>query len=252
MAAINFKYKEYGDADDFASYTSSMQNEYPLDKLLYAPYAFEKWDPDRIMEYLSFLVPQNSIVVVCSKAQEIDDSWVKEKWHGGTYKEEPLTPNYIEKYDDEETSLNLRLPSPNTFIPDELSLVKPPVESPTDLKEAPDREIESNVDLWTKIDTSFRVPRASIVIFLKSSEVYNAPGNIVSTRMFARLVGDSLNEYAYDATTVGLETSFSTCNSFMAGWLGLWYLCNNAWSSDLHKWLLRQAGPVPKIIFVKY
>lgn len=58
--------------------------------------------------------------------------------------------------------------------------------------------------LWHKKDDTFWVPRANVWILLRSPLVYATPSNCVKARLYADLLKDSLNEYAYDAEVAGL------------------------------------------------
>lgn len=96
----------------------------------------------------------------------------------------------------------LILPGENAFIPTNFEMNKKEVETP-----ATKPDIVENsplLRLWHKKDDTFWVPRANVWILLRSPLAYATPSNCVKTRLYADLLKDSLNEYAYDAEVAGL------------------------------------------------
>lgn len=94
------------------------------------------------------------------------------------------------------------LPGENAFIPTNFETNKRDITNPV---KRPDLiENSPMLRLWHKKDDTFWVPRANVWILLRSPLVYATPSNCVKARLYADLLKDSLNEYAYDAEVAGL------------------------------------------------
>ncbi|CAI5492294.1 unnamed protein product [Closterium sp. Naga37s-1] len=102
------------------------------------------------------------------------------------------------------SSSELHLPAPNEFVPSDLDVLTPPtgkVSSPTVIHATP------MLRLWHKPDTLFGLPKAVLFMQLASPEAYTSPRSALLTRLFASLLQDALNAYAYDAEIAGLNYS---------------------------------------------
>ncbi|CAI7864986.1 unnamed protein product [Closterium sp. NIES-53] len=102
------------------------------------------------------------------------------------------------------SSRELHLPAPNEFVPTDLDVLTPPtgkVSSPTVIHATP------MLRLWHKPDTLFGLPKAVLFMQLASPEAYTSPRSALLTRLFASLLQDALNAYAYDAEIAGLNYS---------------------------------------------
>ncbi|KAI3905631.1 hypothetical protein MKX01_036540, partial [Papaver californicum] len=95
---------------------------------------------------------------------------------------------------------NLHLPTPNVFIPADLSIkdLTEKVKFPVLLRKS------SYSRLWFKPDTMFFTPKAYVKIDFNCPYTSHTPEAVVLTDVFTRLVMDYLNEYAYDAQVAGL------------------------------------------------
>jgi insulysin len=102
---------------------------------------------------------------------------------------------------------DLHLPSPNPFIPDDFTI-----------KQATDKfsstlpillRSDNKMKLWFKQDTTFKLPRAILNFEINSPAAYESPTAVVMSKLFCKLLTDSLNEYAYDADIAGLSYALS-------------------------------------------
>lgn len=63
------------------------------------------------------------------------------------------------------------------------------------------------VQVWHKMDRSYRVPRSVIVAKLWTPEPYGSPEAAVHARLFVRLLQDDLRTWVYDAAMADLRYS---------------------------------------------
>ncbi|MBA0580733.1 hypothetical protein Gorai_022939, partial [Gossypium raimondii] len=104
---------------------------------------------------------------------------------------------------------NLHLPAPNVFIPKDLSIknAQEEVKFPVLLRKS------SYSKLWYKPDTVFSTPKAYVKIDFNCPHAGNSPETEVLGDLFARLLLDYLNEYAYYAQVAGLLYGISHTDS---------------------------------------
>ncbi|GLT74479.1 hypothetical protein SLA2020_462740 [Shorea laevis] len=132
-----------------------------------------------------------------------------EPWYGTAYSIEKVTTSMIQEWMSSAPNENLHLPVPNIFIPTDLSLKNPEekVKYPVLLRKS------SYSRVWYKPDTMFSSPKAYVKIDFNCPYASNSPEAQVLTAIFAQLVMDYLNEYAYYAQVAGLHYAISRTDS---------------------------------------
>ncbi|GKV27575.1 hypothetical protein SLEP1_g36735 [Rubroshorea leprosula] len=132
-----------------------------------------------------------------------------EPWYGTAYSLEKVTTSMIQEWMLSAPNENLHLPAPNIFIPTDLSLKDPKekVKYPVLLWKS------SYSRVWYKPDTMFSSPKAYVKIDFNCPYASNSPEADVLTTIFAWLVMDYLNEYAYYAQVAGLHYAISHSGS---------------------------------------
>ena len=112
-----------------------------------------------------------------------------------------------------QVSLELFLPQKNPFIPSDFALTTEATEevaAPTVIKD------NAKLKLLFKSDTTFKTPKAEIILSFLSPVSYQSPEAAVMTSLFTRLVMDTLNERTYDAELAGLRFNlYNTQTGFM-------------------------------------
>lgn len=213
MGEVEFRFRQKAPASRFTSSTSSiMQKPLPRSMLLSGNTKLRKFDPKAIVNAMQFLREDNFRLMVVS--QDYPGDWnEKEKWYGTDYKVEKLPENVISEIRQALSSpsnrpAELQLPHRNEFIPTRLDVekadVKEPAKAPRLLRD------DEHVRLWWKKDDTFWVPKANVNILIRNPVAYDSPANHVKAALYANLVKDSLNEYAYDADISGLNYGIIT------------------------------------------
>jgi insulysin len=104
------------------------------------------------------------------------------------------------------SALGLHLPTPNPFVPEDLSLKEPPavpVPLPTKL-----RDTVSPVKVFFhRQDETFKQPKVVIYFFVRSPNINETVQNSVKTNLWCRILEEALAEYAYDAEIAGVQYS---------------------------------------------
>lgn len=137
----------------------------------------------------------------------------KEKWYGTEYRHEKIPDDLMEDIkkaaavSPKERLSALHLPHKNQFIPNKLEVEKKEVDEP-----ALNPRVLRNDNIartWWKKDDTFWVPRANVIVSLKTPLIYASAENNVKARLFTDLVRDALEEYSYDAELAGLQYNVS-------------------------------------------
>ncbi|KAF2816319.1 LuxS/MPP-like metallohydrolase [Mytilinidion resinicola] len=211
MSEVDFKYKQKSPASRTTSLLSGiMQRPYPRELLLSGPSLIRKFNAEAINKAATYLRPDNFRLTLIS--QDFPGDWdQKEKWYGTEYKYEKIPEDFLAEIKEVVASptngrpAELHLPHKNEFIPNRLEVEKKEVEEP--LKTPKLIRNDENVRTWFKKDDQFWVPKASVLIILRSPLVSLTPLNTVVSHLYRELVYDALVEYSYDAEISGLNYS---------------------------------------------
>ncbi|KAM5532097.1 hypothetical protein V8D89_014261 [Ganoderma adspersum] len=222
ISATRFRFAEKRRPDDYAVWVSEhMAWPVPRELVLSAPQLVEEWDLNNLQnggekemrEILDSLTIDVSRTVLMAKAEEHegvrgkDLVWEKEPWYGTPYRVERFDADFVKRANEPNDIKELYLPGPNEFIPTNLDVEKRDVEKPS---KRPFLIRETSLtSLWHKKDDQFWVPKAQVVMDLRSPVACSSARAAVMTRLFSDLVTDSLTEFAYDADLAGLTYNLS-------------------------------------------
>ncbi|EWY79466.1 insulysin [Fusarium oxysporum NRRL 32931] len=209
MADVDFKFKQKTHASRFTSLISSvMQKPLPREWLLSGQSRLREFAPDEIEKALATIRPDNFRMVIVSR--NYPGNWdQKEKWYGTEYRHEKIPDDLMEEcrkafaVSPKDRLSALHLPHKNKFIPTKLEVKRKEVDKPA----LNPRVIRNDciARTWWKKDDTFWVPRANVVVSLKTPLIYASAENNVKARLFSDLVRDTLEEYSYDAKLTGLQ-----------------------------------------------
>ncbi|RMJ03581.1 hypothetical protein CDV36_014893 [Fusarium kuroshium] len=213
MAEMNFKFKQKTRTSSFTSQISSvMQSPLPREWLLSGPSRLRTFEPKQIEDALTTIRPDNFRMVIVSR--NYPGNWdQKEKWYGTEYRYEKIPEDLMEEIRQAasvspgERLSCLHLPHKNQFIPNQLEVEKKEVSEP-----ALNPRVLRNDGIamtWWKKDDTFWVPRANVIVSLKTPLIDSCAENNVKARLFSDLVRDALEEYSYDAKLAGLHYNVS-------------------------------------------
>ncbi|MBA0642157.1 hypothetical protein Goklo_026595, partial [Gossypium klotzschianum] len=166
------------------------------------------FNPAIIQKILNELSPENVRIFWESKKFEGLTDKV-EPWYGTAYSIEKVSSSKIQAWMSSAANENLHLPAPNVFIPKDLSIknAQEEVKFPVLLRKS------SYSKLWYKPDIVFSTPKAYVKIDFNCPHAGNSPETEVLGDLFARLLLDYLNEYAYYAQVAGLLYGISHTDS---------------------------------------
>lgn len=197
LARLAFDYQEKADPYRYVSRLAGNLLEYPAEDVIRGPLAMDRFDRALVEDYLARLVPQNVNVTLIAPGLETTEV---EPWFDVPYAVEPLDVATLEAWRSAPAIAALALPERNPFVPEDLTLVaEADAEVPEPLVQQPGLEV------WYLRDPSFGAPRAQLRVDLRTRHAVATAEENVLAMLYARLVNDALNAYAYPARLAGLS-----------------------------------------------
>lgn len=247
-SAMAFRYKSKESPGHYATSLARQMHVHAPEHSLSGPSLYFDYDEAAIARLLNCLTVENMRLVVVSKAFE-GQTDAEEEWYGTPYKMTPFTPEQRAAWgralalDDA-----LHLPAPNEFIATDFSLRYPEGEETktnaatseaggdaaagaggagagavreAELLGLPVPEVitpavvrEDDVArLWYLADRQFFRPKVIFSARLRSPVVSQSPRNLALSKVYTKLVKESLNEFAYSATLASLAYGLTSSNS---------------------------------------
>ncbi|KAK7686016.1 hypothetical protein QCA50_010827 [Cerrena zonata] len=211
MSSVSYQFREKSQPHSYAtSLAFELLEPYPPQWILSGSSVIREWDEGLFRGILSLLLPEKCRLMIMSKyhASEVvgdEPIWRKEKWYKTGYIVRKLDRTFIDACNQPNTNNALRLPAPNPYIPDNLSVerkeVAQPAKVPTCIRQT------THSSLWYKKDDQFWVPKAHVKVDIKSAMGYCTARQAVLTRLLTDLLEDDLAEVTYDAELAGLDYS---------------------------------------------
>ncbi|KAL4558067.1 hypothetical protein LXL04_036263 [Taraxacum kok-saghyz] len=201
---MTFHYQDKIPPIDYVMKISSKMHLYPSKDWLIGSSLPSKFSPEVIQSALNELTP-NNVRIFWESTNFDGHTELTEPWYGTAFSVEKITGSIIQEWMKKAPEEHLHLPSPNVFIPTDLSIknVKEKVDIPVLLRKS------EYSRLWYKPDTLFSTPKAYVKLDFYCPFGGNSPEANVVTDISTRLLMDYLNEYAYDAQVAGLYYSIS-------------------------------------------
>jgi insulysin len=197
LAQMGFRYGDKPDAVRLVQTIADRLHDYPWTDVLYAPYALESFDAEKVREYIGYLRPDRVAVTLVAPGLEVDQS---EKWYGTRYATEPLNDDLVERWSQPAEFPQLELPEPNPFVPARLEMV-----AMDELHEKPIRLMElPGLDVWHQTLTEFGAPRSEFYISFSSPRAMASAADAALTDLYTKIVEDALNTFSYPAYLAGL------------------------------------------------
>lgn len=214
VAECSFRFLSKRNPMDYTSSLACFMHLYPAEHVLSGPYKIYDYDPERITECLSYLTPENMILMVAAKEFE-DSTDQTEKWYGTKYSVQDLDPSLLQSWrdasiDTEWMTPKMGLPDHNDMIPTDFTLRKVegvPTDMPTLLKDM------DTCRLWYKPDNVFDMPKVNFMAHIRTSIAYESPESNVLTSLWSNVLEEHCNEFTYLASMAGLHCYFTNART---------------------------------------
>lgn len=207
---INFEFAEQVSPTATAQHLATRLMHYPAEQVLVGPYRLEQYDPEAIQRWLSYLKPDNALVVLMDPEVETD---TVSEWYETPYKATPLSGSVVAQWRAPERDSNLTLPEENLFIPEDLSVL-PFAGRQSELINNTPLVIEQapGLTVWFEQDETFQTPKLDITVMMESPEANASARNAIATQLFIELVNDGMTDFRYDASRAGSGYGLSSSN----------------------------------------
>lgn len=206
LQQLRFNFHDKQTPYDYTTNLAVAMQQYKDEDLLLGLYHVpQEFRPDLINRILDDLTPSRVRVYWASKQFEGQTCEV-EPWYGTTFSNEPLPEDWLDCWSGAKEDPRLHLPEPNPFIPTDFTLYGTPGASsqpgePQLLVSSP------HTRMFHQLDVSFERPKVVVYLDFQCPEAYSSPDRAVMTRLYVKLIVDSLNELVYPAELAGLHYS---------------------------------------------
>lgn len=196
LAALAFAYQPQRDAYNTVSALAAGLLEVPPEEILRSGMRMDRFDPVLLESILGALRPDRLQLTLT--APEVETT-TREPFFAVDYALEPLSPALWMAWESPAAPEHLALPAPNPFVPEALSLMEvPDAAAPVALASGPWGT------LWHAPTVAFNAPRAELRLKVQSGAITGPEGQMAAA-LWAALLKDSLNSYAYPARLAGLS-----------------------------------------------
>ena len=199
LAQLAFRFREKGSATGLVYSLAPLMAQYPPSQLLTGPLLMQTWDAELIESYLNQLNPDNVAITRAANNLETDRT---EEWFDVPYALETTVVKF-----NEDTNPALRLPQANPFVPKRLDLEQGGKADPVLAVDEP------GIELWLAPDTEFGTPRSSMFLQIARPGGNTTAADAATSRIYARLVQDTLNASMYSAQLAGLGYGIGSSGS---------------------------------------
>lgn len=180
---------------------------YPTKDILYFPYRLDAFKAKFIEQLLSYLTPDNSRLFLLSPDAEGEKDI---PYYKGKYAVESLRETQQKKWLDNANSIKLILPSNNTWLPENLSIVE---------KEHTGRAVQlinqSSHSVWFAQSAEITEPKASFKLQLNNEIADQSAKNRVSMDIFLAMLQKQFSELNFVTQEAGLGFSVSHANGLL-------------------------------------
>ncbi len=199
LAQLSFRFREQANPVGYVSALASGMQFYAPEDILRGPYMMDRYDDAILAELLQQIRPENALVTLNDAAVQGEQA---SHYYGVPYSKQPLDIERISVGDDEPHVQAMHLPAPNEFIAEDVSLREIPPSMPAVPQVALQADRQT---IWFMPDDEFRVPRGATYINFRSPAVGVSAGEAVKVSLYAALLNDLFNEFAYPAHLAGLS-----------------------------------------------
>lgn len=230
ISKFYFKFRENGDPTDFVSSVAEGLFEYEPSKILVGTSDPAPYNATVTKAFLDRLRPDNCLLQMHSQDFENEKAgsfnvsaasaeWQCERWYKAKYRQVKIPDELFHDWSSKsDVDPRLRLPGMNTFLPTDFSLRSEDADSLAEedpsldyTKVMPKLLIDQpGIQLWHKMDRTFKVPKTAIRMLLVTPNVYRSPRSMTLNRIFIKVLEDDLNSHIYDASLAGCKAKV-TC-----------------------------------------
>lgn len=197
-----FRFRELPQPINEVSHLAGNLHDYPAAEVIRGDYLMEQFEAQHIAALLDQMTPARMILTYSAPEAVADRH---SKYYATPYSVQKLSSQRVQQWQQVAANGSIRLPEPNIFIADNLSLkpLQGNATKPSLLQDA------NGLHLWFMQDRIFRLPKATVSLEVRSPKAGDNPADAVNSELFVRLLRENLNEFSYPASLAGLSYDIS-------------------------------------------
>ncbi|WKY12611.1 hypothetical protein Q1695_003870 [Nippostrongylus brasiliensis] len=204
LGELKFRFKDKENPMSLATKLASELKQVPFSDILSWRYLLTVFDPDRIMEVVNMLTPQNMFYMVVAKKFTGQEGNTREPVYGTEMRVSDISEETMDRFQSAVEAVHpaLHMPDRNEYIPTKFDL-KPREE----LKNEFPRVIYDDVwcRIWFKQDDEYKLPKMVTKVAITAPIVAADPRSTMLSSMYLWCLNDALTEETYNAELAGLK-----------------------------------------------
>lgn len=209
VADCSFRFLNKREPMDYTSSIATNVHQYDPEHILSGDYVFRNFDPAVLTEILSFVRPDNMLLLLAHPKAYEGQTTETETWYGVQYNANAIPEELLKKWSTFSSPDELHLPERNNMIATDFEL-----KNQDDESKEPALLLDSPVcRLWYKPDTEFQMPTVNLLVNLLNPVAYASPEDQVKTHLWQMALEDACNDFSYLASMAGLHCQVSTTRS---------------------------------------
>lgn len=197
QARLNEVYNDKGEGADRAVFLANQLTQFPIEIAEREPYLYTQEDPEAYEEFLSYLKPENMIVMISAKGVETEYT---EPYFGTQYSVK-RDGDLFSKLKSAPSVKELYFPPANAFIPKKVQLIPENVVKIIN---------EKGVSLYYSQDKEFQRPKVTMMFNILPPNGMQSTKIEILKSFYSACVKEALNEIAYPASVAGLHYLFDS------------------------------------------
>lgn len=204
LSSLAFRYREPGKPISYVSRLASGMHHYDPVDVLQGPYLMAGYDASMLAGLVEYIRPDNAAVFIDDP--KVSDAKVS-SYYAVNYQPRLMAMNEIASLDPSDAGrAALHLPAANDFIAEDLSLASLAKDRPA-IPQIAYRDARQSI--WFMQDDEFRVPKSLVYINFATPHIRETAQQTAAASLYAALLMDKVNEFAYPARLAGLGFGFS-------------------------------------------
>jgi insulysin len=200
LADLHFRFREEVDPMNYVSGLAKGMKVYSPEDILRGPYIMDQYDEGMLNDLLQRLTRDNALIMLSDKNVETD---LVSGYYQVPYSRQTLSSDQLAAWPGGVNKAGeLQLPAPNQFIAEDVSLV--PIHKDNPAIPAVVQQ-QGRQRIWFLQDDEFRVPKGATYLNFRSPEVGQNASQTAAAALYAALLKDDVNEFAYPAMLAGLS-----------------------------------------------
>ena len=201
MAQTGYDFRDPPEGANAVVGFSTRMYQHPALEIIKNDSLYFEYSPADFKLFLNHIKPDTLQAMVAAKGVKTAEV---EPYYGARYSVQKIPASVWQAWRKPPAAPELRYPSPNKWIPDELDVYA------DEKRERPYRLLDGAQGLfWFQQDTEFKLPKAQLHLHLLSARVNSDPRHKLLSLLYVRAVNESINEWKYPILMAGLSFSIT-------------------------------------------